>query len=344
MGLTMKIPIAAAAFLVAGLAHAITLEERARATFKPLPSNFDSKANPINPDKVALGRMLYFENRVSKNHDLSCNSCHNLENFGVDNEPTSLGHKKQRGGRNSPTVYNAGNHIAQFWDGRAATLEDQAKGPVLNPVEMAMKDAGSVEATLKSMPEYVAMFKKAFPSDKEPVTYDNFARAIGAFERTLVTPGRFDAYLKGDAKALTDAEKKGLDAFMTQGCIACHTGEGLGGHLYQKLGLVAAVPNVKDMGRFDVTKNEGDRLFFRVPSLRNVAKTAPYMHDGSIKTLEEAVAFMGKYQLGQTLNPEQVSSIVAFLNALTGELPNKASISKPTLPKSTKTTPKPDPS
>ncbi len=319
-----------------------SIQDRAKKTFKPLPAQFDSKDNPITPAKVELGKLLFFENRISKNHDLSCNSCHDVAKYGVDGAPTSTGHKKQLGGRNSPTVYNAGNHVAQFWDGRAPSLEEQAKGPVLNPVEMAMKDAAAVEAVLKSIPDYPPLFKKAFPDAKEPLTYDTFAKAVGAFERTLVTPSRFDKFLLGDAKALSDAEQKGLAKFMDVGCTACHTGEGLGGGVYMKYGLVKPVPGLKDTGRFEVTKAEADKFVFRVPSLRNVEKTGPYLHDGSAKTLEEAVKLMGTHQLGKDLSKDDVDSLVTFLKALTGELPSKA-IAAPTLPKSGKSTPKPDP-
>jgi cytochrome c peroxidase len=325
------------------LAQAPSLEERAKGLFKPLPAQYDSQENEVTPAKVELGRQLFFEKRLSKNQTLSCNSCHDLAKFGVDNEPTSLGHKNQRGGRNSPTVYNAGNHIAQFWDGRAATLEAQAKGPILNPVEMAMKDAAAVEATLKSIPGYQGLFEKAFPAAQGAITYDNMAKAIGAFERTLVTPSRFDAYLAGDVKALTDVEKKGLTTFIEAGCVGCHMGQGVGGGMYQKLGLVKPVPGLKDAGRFEATKKEEDRFFFRVPSLRNVEKTAPYLHDGSLKTLDETVAFMGTYQLGRELKRDEVDSVVAFLKSLTGTLPKAALVAPKALPGG-KATPKADPS
>lgn len=319
-----------------------SLEERARLTFKPLPKQFDSDENPMSPAKVELGRQLFFETRLSKSQTVSCNSCHDLARYGVDGEPTSLGHKKQRGGRNSPTVYNAGHHIAQFWDGRAKTLEEQAKGPVLNPLEMAMPDEAMVLKVLTSIPGYAPMFAKAFPQDKEPVTFDNVAKAIGAFERTLVTPSRFDKYLAGDAAALTASEKKGLQTFMDLGCITCHTGEGVGGSMYQRLGFAVPIENLKDQGRFEATKAEADRYFFRVPSLRNVEKTAPYLHDGSIKKLDEMVAFMAKYQLNKELRPDELSSVVTFLKSLTGELPTKKSISPPKLLPSGPQTPKPD--
>ncbi len=321
-----------------------SLHEQARALFKPLRKQCDSKENPITADKVSLGRRLYFEKRLSKNHDLSCNSCHVLSKYGVDNEATSPGHKKQRGERNSPTVYNAGFHFVQFWDGRAADLEEQAKGPVLNPVEMAMPDGPGVEKVIRSIPGYAPLFKAAFPGQAEPITYDNIAKAIGAFERTLVTPSRFDTYLQGDEKALTDAEKKGLEAYLAVGCTACHMGETLGGSMYQKLGLVKAVPGLADEGRSKISKNAGEKFFFKVPSLRNIEKTGPYLHDGSMKSLEETVRFMGEYQLGRQLTPEQVTSITTFLKALTGELPRAAHIAEPKPLPGGKDTPKPDPS
>lgn len=330
---------------VAGLAMAAepTLLEKSKALFKPLPAQFDSKDNPITREKVALGRQLYFEKRMSKNQDKSCDSCHLLSRYGVDNEATSEGHKKQRGDRNSPTVFNAGAHLAQFWDGRAATLEDQAKGPVLNPVEMSMPDAAFVEKVIASIPGYAPLFKKAFPGEANPITYDNIAKAIGAFERTLVLPSRFDKFLTGDEKALTEAEKKGLETYLAAGCTACHLGEGVGGAMYQKLGLVKPVPGLKDEGRAKVTKLETDKFFFKVPGLRNVEMTAPYLHDGSKKTLEETIAFMGEYQLGKQLTKEEVDSIATFLKSLTGVLP-KAMIAEPKALPAGKLTPKPDPS
>jgi cytochrome c peroxidase len=312
--------------------------------FRPaLPAHFDSAAHPSSDARVELGKMLYFEARLSKNHDVSCNSCHNVETFGVDNHPTSTGHKKQLGGRNSPTVYNAAGHFVQFWDGRAKDVEAQATGPILNPVEMATSSAEQVTLVLSSMPEYVAAFQRAFPGESEPlITLERVGVAIGAFERGLVTKGRWDKFLEGDAKALTKEEQAGLDKFMDVGCPTCHTGTLLGGESFQKVGLAEAWPNQKDPGRFEVTKLDADRMVFKVPSLRNIAKTAPYFHDGSVSSLEEAVTMMAKYQLGRTLSPSESSSIVAFLNALTGELP-QGKIGKPTLPKSTPKTPKADP-
>ncbi len=309
--------------------------------FAPLPAVMESPANPVTEEKVALGRMLYYDTRLSKSQEISCNTCHLLEKFGVDNEPTSEGHKGQRGDRNSPSVYNAAGHFAQFWDGRAANVEEQAKAPVLNPVEMAMPDEASVMKVLKSMPQYVAAFRAAFPDDKDPVTFDNMARAIGAFERKLVTPGRWDKFLKGDATALTRAELAGLQTFLDANCQSCHMGPYIGGTMFQKLGVVKPWPDQKDLGRFQVTKNEADKMMFKVPSLRNVAKTAPYFHDGSVPTLEEAVSKMAEYEIGKELAPDEVAAIVTFLDALTGEIPTDY-IAKPELPPSTAKTPKPD--
>jgi cytochrome c peroxidase len=323
------------------LAAGPSLEEQARGLFKPLPARFDSKTNPITPEKVALGRLLFFDKRLSKNHDVSCNSCHALDKYGVDGLATSTGHRQQKGGRNAPTVYNCGDHLSQFWDGRAGTLEDQAKGPVLNPVEMAMKDAAAVEQVVSSIPGYTPLFAKAFPGEQTPITFDRIALAIGAFERTLVTPSRFDGYLRGDANALDAAEKKGLGLFISQGCVACHNGAAVGAGMYQKLGLVEPVSGLKDEGRVSVTKDPEDKFRFKVPSLRNIDKTGPYLHDGSIAKLDEVVVFMAKHQLGKVLPNEDVASIMVFLGVLTGPLPKDLSTPK-TLPAG-KLTPKGDP-
>lgn len=312
------------------------------AAFQKLPTVVENPANPLTEEKIALGRMLYFEKRVSKNHDLSCNSCHDLQNFGVDGKPFSEGHKKQLGGRNSPSVYNAAGHVAQFWDGRAADVEAQAKGPVLNPVEMSMKDDAQVLATLKSIPGYPEAFAKAFPGEKEPMTYDNFGKAIGAFERKLLTPGKWDDFLGGKVDALSEAEKEGLNAFLETGCAACHSGPYLGGTMYMKSGLIKPWPNDKDLGRFDVTKNEADKGVFKVPSLRNVAKTGPYFHDASGKTLEASIKTMAEFQLGKTLDDATTAKIATFLGALTGVAPADY-IKEPAALPNGPTTPKPDP-
>jgi cytochrome c peroxidase len=309
--------------------------------FAPLPASFPPKTGALTDDQINLGRMLYFESRLSKSQKISCNSCHGLDTYGVDGHPTSDGHKGQLGDRNSPTVYNAAGHFVQFWDGRAADVEEQAKGPVMNPVEMAMPAEKQVVATLRSMPEYVDAFKKAFPQDKDPVNFDNMARAIGAFERKLVTPARWDRFLQGEQAALTEEEKIGFNAYLAASCQTCHAGALLGGNMYQKLGVVKPYPDQSDPGRARVTKNDADRMFFKVPSLRNIEKTGPYFHNGKVASLPQAVKEMAEYQLGTPLSEAEVNSIVVFLKTLTGELPTDY-IRGPALPKSTAKTPKPD--
>ena len=220
-------------------------------------------------------------------------------------------------------MLNASTHVAQFWDGRAEDVEAQAKGPILNPIEMGMPDEATVVAALGAIDGYAPLFAAAFPDTEAPITYDNLANAIGAFERTLITPSRFDTYLAGDGSALTAEERAGLDLFVSTGCTACHSGAGLGGSLYMKLGLVTPY-ETEDIGRMEVTGLESDRHVFKVPGLRNIAETGPYFHDGSIATLEEAVILMANHQLGKNLSVEEADSIVTFLKALTGELPEGA--------------------
>ena len=315
---------------------------RLRAPFKPAPGAKEASGPADTEAQVSLGYKLFFEPRLSKNHDISCNSCHNLATFGVDNKPVSDGHRGQKGTRNSPTVYNAAGHIAQFWDGRAPTLEVQAEGPLFNPVEMALPDDKRLIATLSSMPEYTRHFQQAFPGEKTPVSPDTVVRAIAAFERQLTTPSRFDTFLAGEERALTEQERRGLELFVSTGCTTCHNGPAVGGTSFQKLGLAKDWPLLEDPGRFEVTKNEEDRARFRVPTLRNVDKTGPYLHDGSIQALPEMVRLMAKHQLGTDLAEPQVQDVVAFLRSLTGELPQRY-IQPPPLPASTAKTPQPDP-
>jgi cytochrome c peroxidase len=291
--------------------------------FGPLPAVMESKDNPLTEDKILLGRALYYEKRLSASNEISCNTCHLLDTFGADGRKTSEGHKHQFGKRNSPTVYNAAGHFAQFWDGRAKDVEEQAKGPIVNPVEMAMQSEKSVIAELKKVKWYREQFQKAFPGEQDALTFDNLARAIGAFERKLVTPSRWDAYLNGDKNALTAEEKAGFNKFTEVGCNTCHAGPYVGGQMYQKLGLVKPWPNEEDLGRYEVTQNDADKLFFKVPSLRNVEKTAPYYHDGSVPELEQAVKLMGTHQLGKDLAGDDVASIVTWLKTLTGEIPRE---------------------
>jgi cytochrome c peroxidase len=287
--------------------------------FKPLPKIIDNPANPISKEKVELGEKLYHETALSLDNNISCNSCHRIDAFGVDNEPTSPGTSGKRGDRNSPSSFNAALHIAQFWDGRAVDVEEQALGPVLNPIEMAIPSEEEVIKRLSANKVYPEMFNKAFPGEDPPLSFKNIGKAIGAFERTLLTPSRFDNFLEGDDAALTEDEKKGMVLFVTTGCATCHNGVGIGGGMYQKIGLVHPW-ETKDFGRHAVTQNEQDKFFFKVPSLRNIEKTAPYYHDGSVKTLDEAVSLMAWHQLGRKLTKEETSSIVTFLGSLTGEL------------------------
>ncbi|MFQ5585713.1 MAG: cytochrome-c peroxidase [Thermodesulfobacteriota bacterium] len=292
--------------------------------FGPLPSlpplNPD---NPMTEEKVELGKKLFFDPCLSGSNIISCNTCHNLATGGVDGLPTSLGHNFERGGRNAPTVLNSAFWSAQFWDGRAPTLEEQAKGPVLNPIEMAMPDGDTVVKKLKAIPGYEEEFRKVF-GGRDPLTYQHVADAIAAFERTLITPNApFDRYLAGEDGAISEQAKRGFKTVQEAGCTACHSGP-----LFTNNTFVPFKYG-KDLGRYEVTKKEEDRNVFRVQSWRNVALTAPYFHDGSAGTLEEAVRTMAKVQLGKKLSKRQVSDIVAFLKSLTGDQPT---VVYPTLP------------
>ncbi|CAD7029246.1 MULTISPECIES: cytochrome-c peroxidase [Pseudorhizobium] len=318
------------------------LRETALELFKPLPSTIPSvKDNKITPEKIELGKALFFDPRVSASGVFSCNSCHNLATGGDDNLETSIGHGWQKGPRNSPTALNAVFNIAQFWDGRADDLKAQAKGPVQAGVEMA-NTPDNVIAMLKSMPDYVTWFKAAFPDEEDPVTFDNFAKAIEAFEATLITPAPFDAFLNGDTDAMTTEAKQGLALFIDKGCTACHAGINVGGEGYYPFGLVerpgADVLPENDKGRFMVTETADDSYVFRAAPLRNIAVTAPYFHSGKVWDLKQAVAIMGESQLGENLADEEIDLIVAFLNSLTGRVPE---ITYPILPAETAETPRP---
>lgn len=331
--------------LVAGAATADALRDQARTMFSAVPQYPPViDGNELTEDKVELGKMLFFEPRLSASHLISCNTCHNVGMGGHDYLPTSIGHGWQKGPRNAPTVFNAVFNAAQFWDGRAADLAEQAKGPVQAGVEMSSTPE-RVEATLKSMPEYVSRFQAAFPGQEDPVTFDNMATAIEAFEATLITANApFDKYLRGDDGALNDQEKEGLALFMNRGCAACHGGVNFGGQDYFPFGLVtkpgAEILPTGDKGRFAVTETATDQYVFRAAPLRNIELTAPYFHSGAVWSLEEAVAVMGTAQLGTELSGDEVQSIVAFLKTLTGEIPE---IRYPVLPVSTEATPKPEP-
>jgi len=320
------------------------LLERARKSFEPVPVNPPTlEGNPATPEKIELGKMLFFDPRLSSSWLISCNTCHNLSLGGVDLLDTSIGHGWAQGPRNSPTVLNAVFNLAQFWDGRAADLEEQAKGPIQAAVEMNSTPARTVE-TLKSIPEYVDRFEDSFPGESDAVTFDNMARAIEVFEATLTTPwSPFDRYLAGDQEALDAYERQGLDLFMSKGCVACHSGVNLGGTGYFAFGVIekpgADVLPRNDKGRFAVTQTASDEYKFKSPSLRNIELTAPYFHSGKVWDLEQAVAVMGASQLGE-LSDEESKAITAFLRTLTGRQPE---VQYPTLPPHTDRTPPPAP-
>lgn len=330
-------------FLCVPLLNAQDLSMKAKEKFKPIPSNPPAlENNPVTKEKVDLGKMLYFDPRLSKSEWISCNSCHNVGLGGTDFQPTGTGHAWQHGSRNDPTTLNAVFNFAQFWDGRAKNLAEQAKGPLFNPVEMANNEQ-SVLTTLNSMPEYVNMFKKAFPGERSPVNVDNLAKAIEAFEATLITPdSKFDKFLKGDNNALNVLEKAGLKLFMDNGCDNCHKGVNIGGGDLEKFGVVELPsPEIlnNDNGRYNVTKKDDDKYLFKTPTLRNVALTAPYFHSGKIYNLADAVRIMAKVQVGVELTSKDTDSIVTFLKTLTGVQPK---IMYPVLPPSTNQTPQPD--
>jgi len=335
--------ILGAALLAFQPAQADELMKEAQETFKPIPTSIpEVKGNTITKAKIELGKMLFFDPRLSASHLISCNTCHNVGMGGDDNLETSIGHGWAKGPRNAPTAINAVFNIAQFWDGRAEDLKAQAKGPVQAGVEMS-NTPEMVEKTLKSMPGYVDAFKAAFPGETAPITFDNMARAIEAFEATLTSPGsRFDQYLEGAATALTAEEKEGLQLFMDKGCADCHGGINIGGQEYYPFGVVekpgADILPPGDKGRFAVTKTADDNYVFRAGPLRNIDLTAPYFHTGKVWDLEQAVAIMGAAQLGIRLKKAEVSAITAFLKTLTGDQPV---VAYPVLPVRTAATPKP---
>jgi cytochrome c peroxidase len=313
------------------------------AGLEPVPYGLAAvQDNPVTREKIDLGKMLFFDPRLSASGVISCNTCHNVGTGGDDNLPTSVGHGWQKGPRNSPTVLNAVFNKAQFWDGRAEDLKAQAKGPIQAGVEMA-NEPENVVVTLNSMPEYIERFGRAFPGEEDPVTFDNMAKAIEAFEVTLVTPNApFDQWLEGNDGAMTDEQKAGLATFLDKGCASCHSGINFGGQDYFPFGLIekpgAEILPPEDKGRYQVTKTASDEYVFRAAPLRNIAITAPYFHSGKIWDLEQAVAVMGTAQLGAKLSDEETTSIAIFLGALTGEQPI---VEYPILPVETDSTPKP---
>lgn len=291
----------------------------AKTMFNFLPDKMPMSENDT-PEMIELGKKLFNETKLSINGTQSCNTCHDLTNnkAGVDNKRVSPGALPgKEGRRNSPTVLNAGYHFLQFWDGRAKDLVEQAKGPILNPDEMSMKSEKDVEKVIAAIPEYTEMFAKAFPDAKPAITYNNIAMAIAAFERTLISKGRFDQWLAGNAKALTAAEKIGLKTFMDVGCTTCHSGPMFGAILFQKMGLVKPYSNTTDLGRFELTKLDMDKFIFKTSTLRNTMLTAPYFHDGNAATMADAIRIMADINLGKTLTGDQIKAIEDFLWTLT---------------------------
>ncbi len=329
----MRYRVLSSALLMA-LAIGVT---HAQGTWQPLPDTAPAPAdNPTTAAKVELGKMLYFDPRLSSTGTVSCFSCHNVMEGGDDHMTTSAGVHGLKGGRNAPTVWNSAFHSVQFWDGRAPSLEEQAKGPPVNPIEMGMADLTAVIDRVRHIPGYKPYFESAFGAG-DVVTMDNAAKAIAAYERTLITPGNaYDRYAKGDMKALTAQQVRGLEALASVGCTSCHQGPAFNGPplpagtgffmkfpTYEDNAYVVKYKLMDDLGRATVTKDPADRAMWRVPTLRNLEFTAPYMHTGTVKTLPEAVRVMAVTQLNKTLPDAQVDDIVAFLMALSGPFPQQ---------------------
>jgi len=305
------------------------LEARARERFKRLPASMAAGSNPITPDKVRLGKMLFYEDRISVDGTVSCARCHPFSLYAADGLRTPVGNRCSANARNAPTVLNAAGQIAEHWIGNRADVEDQALQSLTGAASFGMPSPADALKALRAIPGYGPLFGKAFPGEPDPVTLENFAKAVGAFERTLVTPSPFDAFLAGNAAALSAGEKEGLKTFLDRGCVSCHSGTFVGGGMYAKFGIAspyweATKSEKPDAGRFEVTKNEADRYVFKVPGLRNAARTAPYFHDGSVESLETAVGIMAKVQLGLDLPAGDRGAITAFLGSLTGKIPEDA--------------------
>jgi len=312
------------------------LLNRAKAVFGPLPASMPSPDNPITPEKVKLGNILFWEPRISVDGTVSCAKCHPLGLYAVDGLRKAVGNRCKENPRNSPTIFNAASQISAHWIGNRTSVEDQAKQALVGPPSYGMPSYESVEKVLRGMKGYMAMFKDAFPGEKEPVTADNFAKAVGAFERTLMTPALFDEFMQGNAAALTTQQKRGLALFMDSGCMTCHSGPYLGGQMYQKFGIFEPYEKYTkslpvDEGRSAVTKSPSDKFLFKVPVLRNVAMTQPYFHDGSVDKLTDAIAIMAKVQLAKDLTSDQLSDIAVFMSSLTGKIPDQI-LKVPVLP------------
>lgn len=297
--------------------------------FQPIPAEAEAPAdNPMTVEKVELGHMLFFEPRLSRSGIISCNTCHVVGAGGVDHRPIAMGDSGRVGTRNSPTVYNAAFLETQFWDGRAPTLEEQAKGPIQAHVEMDLTPEEAVQRLMDS--GYLRYFEEAFPDEDEALTFENVAKALASFERTLITPGSpFDRFLEGEEDALSPMARKGLDLFMQSGCMSCHNGPLLGGRAFMPF-THASQQGSDDKGLYHITGDDADKYVFRVAPLRNVEYTYPYFHDGSAATLEDAVRIMGQSQLNREFNEEEVTQLVAFLKSLSGDFPT---VPHPRLPR-----------
>ncbi|WP_457626425.1 cytochrome-c peroxidase [Persephonella sp.] len=327
-------------FLLFSVSYAgdVELLKEAKKYFRPVPDIFPSDKNKITEAKVKLGKMLFYEPRISIDGATSCAKCHPLTLYGADGLKKAQGNNGKINPRNAPTILNAAGQISQHWRGDRKDVEDQAKKALLGKGSFGAPSYKWVEEKLKKIKGYKALFKEAFPEDKYPVNVDNFARAIGAWERTLSTPSRFDKFLMGHIDALSQKEKKGLKKFIKKGCVSCHNGALLGGNMYAKFGIIEPYWKYTeskeiDRGRFDLTKKEEDKYLFKVPSLRNVEMTSPYFHDGSVSSLKKAIWIMGKIQLGIDLSKEDIEEIYAFLRSLTGKL-NEDMKTVPVLPPS----------
>src|SRR5262245_27109762 len=318
--------LTAGAFQRLGAGNEASLLAQARALFKPLPRDMGSPESPTTPGRVALGHALFFDPRWTAQGNVSCATCHQPALYGTDALAKSIGVQHRTHPRHAPTVLNAALNCTQHWWGDRDNVEDQAKQALVGTFSSGHRDYAAVTTRVKAIAGYHTLFQQAFPGEAEPITAENIGRAIGAYERTLTTPAPFDAFLRGEETALSAGARAGLQRFISRGCAACHNGVGIGGHKFEKFGVMeeywqATGSTVIDKGRFGLTKNPADLYVFKVPSLRNVAMTPPYFHDGSVGTLEEAVKVMGRVQLGRTLTDEQVGNIVAFLESLTGKLP-----------------------
>ncbi len=298
------------------LSYQQSILDKVKPLFATIPDKMPGSENDT-PALIKLGEKLYFETALSNTDDMSCNTCHDLEKAGVDNLPTSNGTNGIPGPRNSPTVFNAGFHFVQFWDGRALDLNEQAGGPVLNPAEMAIPDSATAVKKIEAIPEYATLFEAAFGDPS--IDFEKMTEAMAAFERTLITHDRFDDFLMGDLKAISKTEVEGLDLFLGKACVTCHTGSMLGANMYQKNGLIKPYKNLEDEGRFEVTGLERDKFMFKVPTMRNVALTGPYFHDGGVASLDETIQMMGEMQLMQQISVEEAAKISAFLATMNGK-------------------------